>query len=383
MKPVVARLLLVLLAVSPARQTSASDAMSGYIKSYLLHQESLTQSQNSLRLMWDHPAAGYNLQLHYELSPTFSSVNVTSATGNLPLPAAWRLTDIEQEAASHGHHSVSQNLDRLNIQFNLAAGDITLGRQAITFGMARVINPTDVFLPFDVRTFNTEYRAGVDALRFQHPVGQLGEVDLGIILGEGARADESAAFLQVRGNVDGMDLQLALTRYAGQSLIGGGLQTALGSFGFWLEAAATRGDQDYIRVSTGLDYAFTENTYGLLEYHFNGAGSNQPEDYLTRPGSVAYQRGGVFLLGRHYLIPSISLQLSPLWSAGIQSIINLSDRSAFISANVVLNASQNVYLDLGYYHFLGRQFTQDNPPVPGSEYGSSPDTLYASVRYYF
>ncbi len=361
----------------------ASDLVSGYVKSFAILKEDLSQSQNSIRLMWNQQGSRYGLQLHYELNQTFNSVAPAFDSSDLLLPAAWRLTDIEREPIFDGKNRVTQNLDRFNVQLNLEGGDITLGRQAITFGMARVINPTDVFLPFDVRTFNTEYRAGVDALRFQRPVGQLGEIDVGVILGDGARSDESAAFLQLRGNLSGVDLQFAVTRYAGQAMFGGGLQTAIGSVGFWLEGAATYGDEDYIRVSTGVDYAFSQNTYGLLEYHFNGAGSDDPSEYFARLGTVAYQRGGVFLLGRHYLIPSFSLQLSPLWSAGFQAIVNLSDNSAFVSLNGTLNASQNTYIDFGYYHFLGRHLTAVNPPIPGSEYGSSPNTLYASFRYYF
>ena len=38
------------------------------------------------------------------------------------------------------------------------------------------------------------------------------------------------------------------------------------------------------------------------------------------------------------------------------------------------NLSENTYLGLGYYHFIGPRL---------SEYGSNPDTFYASLRYYF
>jgi len=225
-----------------------------------------------------------------------------------------------------------------------------------------------------VRTFNQEYRIGVDGVRFQHPMGQLGEVDVGVITGHNADADTSAAFLQVRTNVGGHDLQFAVSRFARQTLLGGGVQTSLGNFGFWLEAAQVSGEEDYLRLSTGLDYAFSENIYGLVEYHYNGAGSDTPADYIASLDTAPYRVGGVFLLGKHYLIPAVSVQLTPLWSLSLQSLANLSDRSMFLSLSAVYNVTENAYMDFGFYYFPGQDLT---------EYGSNPATLYASLRYYF
>ncbi|MBD3648463.1 MAG: hypothetical protein HUJ31_13650, partial [Pseudomonadales bacterium] len=185
-------------------QASLAD-FSGYLKSFAIRQEAidtslietepLYQSQNSLRLMWQAFGDRSAWQVHYEISPVFNSRtlpfnNETFATSD----NSYRLSDPDiQLNDDSDKHPVFHNLDRLNVQFNLEAGDLTIGRQAVTFGSARAINPVDVFLPFDVRTFNQEYRIGVDAIRFQYPFGQLGEVDVGVVLGDGARTENSAA----------------------------------------------------------------------------------------------------------------------------------------------------------------------------------------------
>lgn len=362
----------------------AETNFSGYLKSFAIARDSidisilqadrLYQSQNSARFMWDVFTDHAVWQLHYEVSPIFSSTTPGVDLATFASPNAWRLTDVEHEIGSGDRRQVFENLDRLNVQFNFKAGDLTIGRQPITFGVSRVINPTDVFLPFDVRTFNQEYRIGVDGVRFQHPMGQLGEVDVGVITGHNADADTSAAFLQVRTNVGGHDLQFAVSRFARQTLLGGGVQTSLGNFGFWLEAAQVSGEEDYLRLSTGLDYAFSENIYGLVEYHYNGAGSDTPADYIASLDTAPYRVGGVFLLGKHYLIPAVSVQLTPLWSLSLQSLANLSDRSMFLSLSAVYNVTENAYMDFGFYYFPGQDLT---------EYGSNPATLYASLRYYF
>lgn len=369
----------------------------GYAKSFVISQDKIDnaflstpatyQSQNSLRLMLEGFKPGIVWQVHYELSPV-----LISRDAGFELPTfnivgdSYRFSDIKAEIGNDKTKTkIYQNLDRLNVQFQFEVGDLTLGRQAITFGAARVINPTDVFLPFDVQTFNTEYRTGVDAVRFQKPMGELGEIDVGIVFGENADKDNSAAFLQLRGNVRGKDLHFALIEYAEQSLVGLGLQSALWDLGFWLEAASINGDEDYIRVSTGLDYAFSEHTFGQIEYHYNGAGSDHPEEYIQASSTLPYQRGGIFLFGKDYLIPSFSAMLSPLWSLSATAIINLGDDSAFINFAAEYNAAENFYMDFGWYHFTGDdlEIGPTGSPRFGAEYGASPDMLYTSLRFYF
>lgn len=363
--------MLMLLAISGAQ---ADTLVSGYVKGYGVSTRDFSQLQGALRVMVEQVGQRSAVQIHGEAAPVFTSRALPFANPTLAQGRSWRLTDPPSPRGGNSRHTLYNNIDRLNVQFRTRAGDLTVGRQAITFGMARVINPTDVFLPFDVRTFNTEYRIGVDALRFQRPFGQMGEIDAGVILGEDARSEDSAAFFQIRTNLDGRDVQLSAIRFAEQNLLGAGLQTAVGDYGFWLEAAAVSGDDDYVRVSTGFDYAFSEDIYGLLEYHFNGAGVSRETDYPSLPATAPYQRGGVFLLGRHYLIPAVSVQLSPLWSLSAQAIVNLSDGSAFSALSATKSVSQNLYADFGTYLFSGGSTT---------EYGSNPQTLYMSLRYYF
>ena len=386
------------VAETSAQSTFTHTTLRGYVKSFVVAQQAArnpvlplaatSQSQNSVRLMLDGTKEQGAWEVHYELSPVFLS---RSAHANLPTFSAvsdrYRLSDLESSLTDDAteKHQIYQNLDRFNYQHRFASGDLTLGRQAVSFGLARIINPTDVFLPFDVRTFNQEYRKGVDAIRFQAPFGDLGETDFGIVLGDDARAETSAVFLQLRGNISGKDLEFALLEFAQQRLVGAGIQTALGHFGFWFEVARVTGDATYTRLSTGIDYAFTEHTFGLVEYHRNGAGSKDAADYAGLFNTTPYQRGGVFLLGRDYLIPVFSIQVSPLWNLAMQSIINLNDDSLFLTFSAEYNLAEDLYMDFGYYRFSGDELllNADDSPAFQSEYGSNPDTAYLSLRFYF
>ncbi|MBT3427626.1 MAG: hypothetical protein HOL98_01320 [Gammaproteobacteria bacterium] len=388
--------ILALLSATPALAIDVN--FQGYLKSYLIAQEqqsnsfynlpSQINSQNNLRLMLDVFSQQAVWQIHYEISPQLSSrdSNAFAMTSEPSMPG-YRLTDLDPLLATSGaKQSVLQNLDRFNVQFQFADGDLTIGRQAITFGSARMINPTDVFLPFSLGTLNTEYRIGVDAVRYQKAWGELGEIDIGLVSGDGAQSENSAAFVQAKQNLNGKDLNFSLIRFADQTLVGGGLETALGEFGFWLEIASVSGLSNYQRGSVGLDYAFTANTFAMIEYHVSTAGTKDTDQYLNHFESLSFTTGGVFLLGEHYIIASLAQTFSPLWQASAQTIINLDDDSSFTMLSTNYNIAEDFYLDFGVYLFNGKGLKiNDNlgQVLLGSEYGASPNSAFVSIRFYF
>lgn len=382
----------VLLLAAMSFDSTAATRISGYLKNFSLAQESfdigpveidnLYSSQFSGRAMLDMLGSNFALQLHYEAGRDFNS-DGTSLGFTIPGRNSYRWSDITSTPGGDDGKSVNrQNLDRFNLQWNLNAGDLTVGRQAVAFGSARIINPTDVFLPFDVQTLNTEYRVGIDAIRFQRPVGQLSEMDIGVVLGDSGSAN-SAAFVRLKSNIKGSDLELTLIRFSEQNLFGVGLETTLGVYGAWIETAAVSGDDTYVRTSLGLDYGFSEKWFGMLEYHYNGAGASEPSKYLSRLSSTPYTAGGVFLLGEHYLIPSVSWQVSPLTTASFQLLANLSDDSIFANLGVDYSLSSNLYLGVQLFAFYGDKLEPSLRPETGSEYGGNPARLIMSLRYYF
>lgn len=377
------------LAFSATSATARAETeFSGHIKSYALLYDASPGlpggwlSQSSVRLMLDVFEGNRAWQLHYEAAPVIfdeevrQSGGIFSAAGNRE---TWRTRDLGETLHESSQLLVLQNLDRFNLQLRMQQGDLTLGRQAITFGAARIINPSDIFLPFDLRLLNTEYRVGVDAVRFQRQLGELGELDLGWIFAE---SNSDAVYLQGRGNFGSSDISGILMHFAGQTLAGAGLERALGNFGFWFEAAHSSGDSDYLRLSTGLDHAFSETVFGLVEYHYNGAGKDAPADYPETAGEVPYQAGGVFLLGEHYLLASVSAQPGPLVTLSLQAIANLSDRSSLLHFSSSWSLGDDLFLDAGLQLYNGRRFSRESE-VLRSEYGDAPDQLYLSFRYYF
>jgi len=387
---------------------------SGYVKSYALLQDTIEfensppvlpdefdsgyQSQNAMRLMgsWFTKNNG-NVEIHYELQPVYYSntalvgnnggIASTLSTGS----TIYRYKDLDAEFDRYGNHTVVfQNLDRFNYQYSNEQGDLTLGRQVISFGSSRFINPTDIFIPFNIQTLNQEYRVGIDAIRYQAALGDFAVLDTGVIIGEDAKKENSAIFIRGKNSINTNDVELMAIYLDNAWLFGGGVERAIGDFGFWFETAYmdlnSNEVESYWRTSIGSDYAINEYIITSVEYHYNGAGSDNPDEYGQLLMQFPFQRAGVFLLGENYLIPAVSWVATPLIIVNASGFINLSDQSVFINLTGEISWSENLYSDLGVYLSHGDALEFQVSPSQinlGSEFGAYPLSVYASLRYYF
>ena len=366
---------------------------------------------------WMTAALSYNFVPRVQ-DDDFATLNEFINTG---IRTTYRAADLDAflypgDPGSDDNFVILQNLDRAYVAFAAPRFDFLLGRQAVAFGVARSVNPTDVVAPFLFTEIDTEDRIGVDAARLRIPTGALGEIDVGYIAGDSFKESESAWYARVRMYVANTDIVLTAMRFRLAGLAGIDVTRAIGGAGFWLEAALVRNhdgvradspvagtkydDKYYGRLSTGMDYSLGGGSYLFAEYHFNGPGSNDTSDYRFLYGTPAYTDGAVYLLGKHYVIPGISWPATPLLSVTVSVLWNLSDGSALLAPVVEYNWRENVYLSAGAFAGLGAAPTYD--PVPGStpvigpgllldplstefasEFGAYPDTSYASIRYYY
>lgn len=411
--------LLFFLWMTPPFAVSGDLSVDGYFKSYLsvFQPASIEDTigngmrpspeallSNRLRLQ-----ASYSLNKRvridaaYDLAPRFQSEGM--AGGSLlfsPIdPLSYRVVDLDpllypSDPGSVHPFALGQNLDRAAVTVRSKKVDWTIGRQAIAWGSARVVNPTDILAPFTFETLDTEDRIGIDAVRARIPLGNLSEIDAGYILGRDLEFNQSAFYGRAAFHAFSTDISFLCMGFRGNLLTGFDMARSIGGAGFWLETAyvetgvfnedAAGRERDYFRLSTGVDYNLTGDTYGFLEYHFNGAGATVAEEYLDRYLEPAYSEGSVYLLGRHYLIPGIVHQYNPLVSFTFQSLINISDASVFITPQVEYNIASDVYLDAGAFVGIGKNPVFSEFPTPvalRSEFGGYPNIYFSSLRYYF
>ncbi len=306
-------------------------------------------------------------------------------------PLDYRVADLDSpiypgDSDPIGSVGVFQNLDRANVTAWLPFADVIVGRQAIAWGSARVVNPTDVIAPFTYGELDTEDRTGVDAVRVRVPIGALSEVDAGYVFGRDFAVDRSAFFFRCQFNVAKTDVSPLFVRFREQLLVGIDVARGIGSVGAWIEGARVftmeQDDaiSDYLRVSTGMDYSFGGETYGFIEYHFNGAGVRDPEDYFANLNRPTYRDAAVYLMGAHYFALGTTHQLTPLVALSGQFLANVTDPSFFFSSAIEYNIEQDFYLSAGAFIGIG-----DRPQGEyfQSEFGGYSNILFLSFRIYY
>ena len=355
---------------------------------------------NRLRLNLSHtPTDTLSLAVAYDFTPRVQDPLLSSqspfAVG--VVSSRYRVADFDaliypSTDAAMGSVGIYHNLDRAAVQYSTDFADFSIGRDAIAWGSARIINPTDIIAPYTYDQLDTEDRVGVDAVRVRIPVGVMGEVDTGYIFGNNFDFDKSAVFLRTQLNAAETDFSILLLEFQRDLLIGLDVARGIGGAGFWLETAYVLVEpfddepdvsDNYLRTSVGLDYSFGGETYAFIEYHFNGAGARTPENYLVNLEQSAYTRGGVHLLGRHYLTPGFTHQLTPLTSFTGQMLFNLSDPSTFIAPQIAYNVAEDIHLSVGSFVSIGKRPKNSESTEFQSEFGSYPNLFFSSFRVYF
>jgi hypothetical protein len=406
-----------------ARPAGAGDRLSfrGYVKNFsilimppasilgetTLDEADLGAVNNRLRLeMAYRPSNRISLNIAYDISPRIQDPRLFGQDlffPGLSFPE-YRLLDLRKILyPGPGREPVSfalyHNLDRFSLTVRTGGAEIILGRQAVAWGSARVINPTDVIAPFSFNELDKEERTGVDAIRVRVSLGPLDELDTGVIAGRDFSSANNAFF--IRGKTYQLDTDISglLLAFRKHLLIGLDMARSLGGAGLWVEAAWVIPDalrenrleteKNYFRVSFGLDYSLSKVTYGFIEYHFSSAGEGRAEDYVGLFNTSPYRDGAVYLLGRHYLNFGTTVQLSPLVPFTGLVILNLNDWSAVLAPQLEYNIAENIYLAGGGYIGIGKRPERilgpgDSPSrLFHSEFGAYPDMIFTSFRVYF
>ena len=312
----------------------------------------------------------YGLEQNWRFAQDDGSTELAGAlqTGG----ADYRLDDLDSELISSddGDFTLYQNLDRFYGLFYTPVGDVSVGRQAISFGLAKVFSPVDVVLPTGVQAQERDYRPGVDAARWLIPVGAVNEVDLGWVFGE-----DRLVFGRVYTLLGSVTVELtALSVNEENHLLGVGTQGAVGERGVWQELAwLGNEDEQGVRWTLGVDQQILDDIYVVAEYHYNGLGDNGgPYSQVSEP-SAFYQQAMVVPWGQHYLSVQASNPLTPLIQGQVGATVNLSDGSALAVAAVDWSLSDNSNLELGVEWPLAAEpnFDSGSPQI-NEEFGIYP-----------
>ena len=342
---------------------------------------------NRIRLSAEPVAGPFEFGAAYEHLLTFRRVAEPPGftLGAVPGGGEWlRL----QWTVRRGDHVVWQHrFDRLYVGWENQRLQVTVGRQAVSWGSALFLTPSDPFTPFNPVDPFREYRAGVDAARVRFFPGALSEVDL-VVRPTRSPAGEEEVTALVRGLTTAWNWELSGWGgivYGDPAVAVG----AVGSVGSWAvrgEAVVRDlGDRVVFRGTLGLDRQLQVGGRDLIlaaEYQRDGLGADGPDAYLATLASATYLRGEHQVLGRDETVVQASYQIHPLWTLSGLALWNLHDLSTTLGGSVAHSAGDDVAVTTGTFLGLGDDDATEVRPLP-SEYGSAGVSWYLSLSWYF
>ncbi len=343
--------------------------------------------------------------------------NLTAANISLDQVYAFRLEDNRYQgvAASLDLYEkdkvrAASRLDRMNIKVAFPWLDITLGRQAVTFGKTYFWNPLDVFLSFKSIQMDRDYKTGVDGIRVDLPLGLYSGVNLLYVAGKEINFEDSFARTQMDTNISwygsslfaryftklkDWDLSFQAGKIYGGYHAGGGTTGELGPLDFRLEAAyffslkqIALPDplpdlllEDYLTAVLGIGHRFENGLLVEIEVFLNGrAQTEYLESALLRLVHGSNDHLSTRLLGA-----MLSYDLLPIVNSRLVWIYSLSDRSSLFQPSLSISLTDESDLILGGNICLGEKpyLSQNLYPRILSEFGTYPDILYLEYKIYF
>jgi hypothetical protein len=370
-------------------------------------------SQNLLRLIaGGRPTERLTYEIHGIQSYTYSSTGDTAESpifGTSGTDRRYRALDTTWDWYEGSKSSASLWLDRFNLKAALAKVDITAGRQPITFGKAYFWNPLDIFLPFDPRQFDRDYKAGVDALRVDIPLGSFTGINFIAVAGRelassGKFVDDgtlnaswygSALLGRTFTTLRGWDLAIQGGKIYGGCQLGGGLVGEIGPIEargeaayFWAQDSEPlpfplEGDlvEDAFTAVVGLGHRF-ENTFTAeIEYLYNGGGeSNDLEESFVR-----FRSGSSLQMSQHLTGLLVSYEFIPIITGQLTALYSWEDPSSQIQPILTWSPSGNTEVLVGASINFGDRPTRDasGQVKLRSEFGTFPDFYFMQFKLYF
>ncbi len=344
-----------------------------------------------IRLKWLLDVPGkFRVSVHNRLQARYSSSSAAgrgrSVLGFGVSAVPNRLVDLETTVIDEDHIRVWHDLDRFAVTVFLNAVDITIGRQAITWGISNVFPIGDLWAQFAPFELDTEEKPGSDAVRaLIYPADGI-ELDA-VVADRGASRDVSAG-IRATVALPFADVYGAAGKFWREFIALGGVEFVLDSWKLRGEVALPW-DLDTersrtARVTVGADWIAADLQFSV-EYHHNGLGTSRSGDYASRLAAPEFARGESYYIGRHYLGAVAAYQATDRFTVALTGLANLGDPSIAVTPAANYDFGQNTRISLGALTSFGAapQFSTTSPPQLDSEFGLYGDFVYTRVSVYF
>ena len=174
-----------LMALGSVPVHAQSSWLSGYLQTAPLFSAAtdLTDSNASsfsrFRLTTRPVLGSLAFEVAYEHTLTLQQRGANTGFGIGAVPSGGEWFSLESTVEERAHVRWRHRLDRLNVGWSPSRSmDLTVGRQAVSWGTTLFLTPADPFLPFSPSDPFRQFRGGVDAGRLRLYPGPLSSLDL-------------------------------------------------------------------------------------------------------------------------------------------------------------------------------------------------------------
>jgi hypothetical protein len=297
-----------------------------------------------------------------------------------------RTVDMVTTIAEGDHGRVWHDIDRLSVSVYLDVADVTLGRQAITWGVSNLFPVADLWAQFSPFELDTEEKPGADAIRIlTYPATG---VELDIVAADRGTLRDLSAGARATVELPVGDVWFGAGKFWRELMPMGGVSFVVGTWKLRAEAVFPweMDAEEWLtpRFTAGADW-ITTDVIVSVEYHLNGLGSTESADYLSLLTQPQFQRGETYYLGRHYVGGSVSYLPTDRLTLALAALGNLNDPSTALLPAVNYDMGQAIRINFGGLVSFGAKPTSLSGAIPRleSEYGTYGHFGYAQLSVYF
>ncbi len=278
--------------------------------------------------------------------------------------------NMDYELVHKNNFFYGQNFYRAYLQFQPGPFTLTVGRQKLDWGVMRFFSPADLYTRPSIFDVEREEKVGSTAANLStqiSPSTRLSSVY--VIHPDFARSKLGQRLTQTLGR---FDFSLLGGKVFRDGIVGldfsGDVQKA-GVRGELIFDRAITGDS-FFQGATGIDYGFENSFYMALEYFYNGQGTNNALTSLPFPATG----NTIQSVHQNFLGLQLKYDLTPLWIAFFQNIVDLNGGSIFMNPETKYSVYEWLDLTAGVQIPVGQG---------GGEFSSIPNYYYFQTQMFY
>ncbi|MGD8276849.1 MAG: hypothetical protein PVH00_02430 [Gemmatimonadota bacterium] len=328
------------------------------------------------------------LTVHQRILASLTTSGASPVAGFGVSRTPGRAVDLSSPWIEEDRLSVMHDFDRLALTMYTPLADVTVGRQAVSWGTSSLFPVADLWSTFSPFELDTEEKPGIDAIRALGYPWPGVEVDA-IVADRGS--DGTSAGARVSASLADWELWAGGGKLWNEAMAMVGVSYVGGVASIRGEAVLARdtdaGETLDPRATLGMDFLGTTITFSA-EYHYNGLGATDAGEYGARLLSPAFARGETYFLGRHYLgaVASVSPDAQNRLNLTASVLANLRDGSLSLTPVATYDFGRSARVSVGALVSTGDPpIIESASPLPRlrSEFGSYGELGFLRVSVYF